>query len=332
MKYDTIKLLLINTVIVFSFFCGYPVQAVELPGPLVDSEWLAENREQVVILDVRQDLKSFSSKPVYMRMKNTGKLKLVKVGGHIPGAILVDFKSLLARRNIDSHEVSRIIPLKADFENLMQQYGLNQDNVIIIVSKGQDSSDLTMATRLYWQLKYYGHDDMAILNGGMSDWLANMHSISLQAVNKNKKGNWLAKVERKQLLATTEDVEMALANEHIQLVDNRTLDQYLGIQKRSYVYSKGHISGAKVLPHNLLATSSKPSRFLSNGRLGKVISALNINTDLSAITYCNSGHLASGGWFILSELLGNQDVKLYDGSMHEWTMDDNHPVTTMKME
>jgi len=332
MKYETIKLLLINTVIVFSFFCGYSVHAVELPGPLVESEWLAENREQVVILDVRQDLKSFSSKPVYMRMKNTGKLKLVKVGGHIPGAILVDFKDLLTRRNIDGHEVSRLIPQKADFENLMQQYGLHKDSVIIIVSKGQDSSDLTMATRLYWQLKYYGHDDMAILNGGMSDWLSNMYSISLQAGNKNKKGNWLAKVERKQLLATTKDVEMALANEHIQLVDNRTLDQYLGIQKKSYVYSKGHISGAKVLPHNLLATGSTPSRFLSNGKLRKIANALNINVGKNTITYCNSGHLASGGWFILSELLGNHNVKLYDGSMHEWTLKEERPVTSMKME
>ena len=221
--------------------------------------------------------------------------------------------------------------MKADFEKFMQQSGINQDSAIVIVSKGKDSSDMTLATRLYWQLKYFGHDNIAVLNGGMSDWLANMYSISFKPA-KPQKGNWFAKEERKQILATSQEVEKALTNTNVQLVDNRTLDQYLGMHKKSYVYKKGHIPGAKVLPHTLLTTNSVPSRFLSNGKLRKISSALNINTELNTITYCNSGHLASGGWFILSELLGNRNVKLYDGSMHEWTMKEERPVTLMKME
>lgn len=309
----------------------FPVHAIELPGALVDSEWLMENKDQVVILDVRQDIKSYLTKPVFMRNKSTGKLKLIKVGGHIPGAVLVDYKYLRAKRKIDGLMVSRMLPMKADFEKLMQQSGVNQDSAIVIVSKGQSSSDMTIATRLYWQLKYYGHDNMSVLNGGMSDWLANMYPISLES-GKLLKGNWLAKEERKQILATSLDVEKALTDSSAQLIDNRTLDLYLGTHKKSYVYKKGHIPGAKVLPHDLLTTNSVPSRFLSNGKLRKITNALNIDEGKNTITYCNSGHLASGGWFILSELLGNHNVKLYDGSMHEWTIKEQRPVTSMKME
>ena len=58
---------------------------------------------------------------------------------------------------------------------------------------------------------------------------------------------------------------------------------------------------------------------------------MGVKTDAKTITYCNSGHLASGGWFMMHELMGNKNVKLYDGSMHEWTLE-KHPVTAMKME
>ncbi|MDH5396071.1 MAG: rhodanese-like domain-containing protein, partial [Gammaproteobacteria bacterium] len=58
---------------------------------------------------------------------------------------------------------------------------------------------------------------------------------------------------------------------------------------------------------------------------------MGITTDKNSITYCNSGHLATGSWFVLSEILGNKNVKMYDGSMHQWTLE-KHDVTKMKME
>ena len=145
--------------------------AGSLPGPLVDTDWLAKNSKSVLILDVRKDTKSFAAKPVWKTDKKTKKKKLLKVAGHIPGASLVDYGKLRAKVSIGGKTVQKMLPGKSAFEKFMQSVGVNKNSTIVIVSKGNNNGDMTMATRLYWQLKYYGHDDMAILNGGMGQWI-----------------------------------------------------------------------------------------------------------------------------------------------------------------
>ncbi len=71
--------------------------------------------------------------------------------------------------------------------------------------------------------------------------------------------------------------------------------------------------------------------FAEPGDIQHMANELGIDAGSEMITYCNSGQLASASWFVFSELLGNNKVKLYDGSMHQWTLE-KHPVTTMKME
>ncbi|MDH3900241.1 MAG: rhodanese-like domain-containing protein [Gammaproteobacteria bacterium] len=115
------------------------------------------------------------------------------------------------------------------------------------------------------------------------------------------------------------------------LVDTRAISQYLGTRKKSYVYDKGHIPGARSFPNELMNSAGMPARFLPADELRQLMQAMNIDTDADTITYCNSGHLASGGWFIMSELLGNKNVSVYDGSMHEWTLN-KLPVHRFDME
>lgn len=106
---------------------------------------------------------------------------------------------------------------------------------------------------------------------------------------------------------------------------------YLGTwYKKSYVYDNGHIPGAKPYPNELLS-SKMPAKFLKVSDSKSLFNQLGIKTDKKSITYCNSGHLATGSWFVLSELMGNKNVKMYDGSMHQWTLE-KHDVTKMKME
>lgn len=304
--------------------------AVQVPGPLVSTDWLASHQADVVILDVRNDTKSFTVKPEFRKDKKTGKRKLITVGGHIPGATLVNYKQVRARRKIDGKEVTRLVPVGADFETLMKQSGVNQDSVIVIVSKGHDNSDLTMATRLYWTLKYYGHDNMGILDGGMAQWLTESRK-AVTSTTKPATGNWRAGEGRSEILATTSDVEAAMKAGSSSLVDNRPISQYLGTWKKSYVYDKGHIPGAKLFPNELMNSAGMPAKFLPADELRQLLQAMGIDTEVETITYCNSGHLASGGWFIMSELLGNKNVKLYDGSMHEWTLN-KLPTRAFEME
>lgn len=304
--------------------------AVALPGPLVETDWLAKNAKNVLILDVRKDVKSFAAKPVWKKDKKTGKKKLAKIGGHISGASLVNYSKLRAKKKIGGNTVVKMLPGKSAFEKFMQSVGVNKDSTIVIVSKGQGNGDMTIATRLYWQLKYYGHDNMAILNGGMGQWLTDGRKVASGA-SKVKKGNWQATAERKEILATSEDVAAAVDAKG-QLMDTRSLSLYMGTwRKKSYVFGDGHIPGAKSFPNELLTKPSAPAKFVATNKLKSMAEQMGFDTKAKTITYCNSGHLATGSWFMMSELLGNKQTKMYDGSMHQWTLE-KRPTVTMKME
>lgn len=296
------------------------LQAMGLPGPIVDTNWLANNKDKVVILDVRKDVRSFQAKPVYIRDKKSGKSKLVRVGGHIDGARLIDYGRIRVTQTIDGRKVTRNMADRKTFESLLQAAGVNNQDKIIIVSKGESNADMTMATRLYWQLKYYGHQELAILDGGMAQWLLDKRAFARQA-SKFTKGQWQATQQDKSILADSDEVANSQKTGGVQLIDTRAVSLYLGTYRRSYVYADGHIPGAKNYPNELLTKPSLPAKFIGKDDSRKLFAALGIDPAATSITYCNSGHLASGSWFILHEVLGNPHVKLYDGSMHQWTLE-----------
>jgi len=325
------KYLRILPIVLIGSWLSNVALAASLPSALVETDWLAKNASKVTILDVRKDVKSFTAKPVFTMDKKTKKKKLVKIGGHIPGASLVNYGKLRDKTKIGGKTVTRMIVGKDVFSKLMQDAGVNKDSVIVIVSKGENDGDVTEATRLYWQLKYYGHDNIAILNGGMGQWLKDRRKISIKA-SKVKKGNWVATAERKEILATSEDVAAAVKSKDTQLMDTRSLSLYLGTwRKKSYVFADGHIPGAKVFPTELLTQPKAPARFVATKELKTMAEQMGLDTSAKTITYCNSGHLATGMWFVMSELMGNKNTKMYDGSMHQWTLE-KRPTVKMKME
>lgn len=304
--------------------------AVQVPGPLVETQWLANNQDHVVILEVRADTKSFTGKPIFVKDPKSGKEKLNKVGGHIPHSNLVDYKQVRQDRPVNGHMVKFLIPEKPMFEKLMQASGLDKDNTVIIVSKGETNLDMTMATRLYWELKYFGQDNMAILNGGLAQWISDGHKVSLDNSNPAP-GNWVATTERKELLATSDDVATAIKDGKTQLIDTRSMSQYMGMWKKPVLASAGHIPSAKVFPNELLTGPAAPNKFFPAEKMKQLVDQLGLKSTGNTITYCNTGHLASGSWFVMHELMGNKNVKLYDGSMHEWTLE-KRPTVAMKME
>lgn len=323
------KLTLI-TLVFISLVISHNALALQLPGPLVEADWLERHLEQVAILDVREDIDSFSRKAVLVRKRFTGDLKIRIPGAHIPGAVLVDFLNIRSSREIDGRNVRRMVPEQKEFEQLMQSWGINNDDAIVIVSLGMNNGDMTMATRLYWQIKYYGHDNVAILNGGMAGWLLEQKPATVE-VQQARTGNWQAGEPLEGISAGSEDVLRAMGDNRVQLVDTRGLGFYLGAYKQSYVRRKGHIPGAKVFPNNLLTSARAPVEFANPEDIRRMASELGIDADSDMITYCNSGQLASAGWFVFSELMGNENARLYDGSMHQWALE-KRPVTTMKME
>jgi len=293
-----------------------------LPGPLVDAKWLAANLDKVQVVDVRGNVKSFVSQPEFETDAKSGKKTLQEVGGHIAGARLIDMKTMRTDRMLGGLKVKYMIPEKADFEKAVQAAGVDAGKPIVLVPVGTDLTDVDDALRVYWQLKVYGEDDVAVLDGGMANWLIEGRAHSTDAAPA-RTGNWLAKADRTaQYFASSEDVAQAIAGKSATLVDSRDARQYHGLGKRDYVGGYGHLEGAKLYPTDLLLkTSGGAVSFMNPATYRALMAAQGIDTNAPAITYCNSGHLSSGPWFLLSEVLGNKQTKLYDGSLHQWTLE-----------
>ena len=297
------------------------VQAVTLPGPVVSADWLAANQSEVQILEVRGDVASYVRSPEFEVDKKTGKKILVEVGGHIADSTLLDFKKVRVDRMIDGKKIKYLIPEKSDFEKIIQSVGINSDKPIILVPVGLDISDVDEALRAYWQFKVYGEDNIAVLDGGMAGWLSESRDFVVTPSTKSG-GNWVAKGERKELIASSDQVAAASKNGKVSLIDARQPAQFYGLTKRDYVGAYGHIAGAKELAPELLAKTSKGALyFWDKNTYNALLSANGINPKSPAISYCNSGHLAAGGWFVMSELVGNKSTKLYDGSLYLWTLE-----------
>ncbi|CAM3657640.1 sulfurtransferase [Polynucleobacter antarcticus] len=295
--------------------------AVSLTGPVVSAEWLAANMTNVQILEVRGDVASYTRLPEFEVDKKTGKKLLVEVGGHITGSNFLDFKKVRVDRLIDGKKIKYLIPEKLDFEKIIQAVGINSDKPIILVPVALDISDIDEALRTYWQFKVYGEDNIAVLDGGMAGWLSEGRDFSTATASKSI-GNWTAKAERKELIANSEQVAAASKNGQSTLIDARQPAQFLGLSKRDYVLTYGHIAGGKQFAPELLAKSKKGALYFWDKNTYQALFLANdISTNMPAISYCNSGHLAAGGWFVMSELVGNPSTKLYDGSLYLWTLE-----------
>jgi thiosulfate/3-mercaptopyruvate sulfurtransferase len=297
--------------------------ATRVPGPLVDTAWIASQSQNpdVVVIDVRDDPANFD-RQLSDKEKADPRAPIV---GHIPGARLLDWKLVRETREIDGVKLDKMVLTPEAFEKLMRQLGVGNDQAAVIVSNGKDSTSVTMATRVYWMLKYYGHDNMALLDGGLKKWLAESRPLAFDKPTVTP-SQFAASKPRGELLASLTDVEKAVGQKSAQLIDGRTADYYVGQNMTSDVKGKGHLPGARMMAHKDLV-DEKTGTFLPRGELLAMASEAGIATEGEAIAYCNTGHLGSGPWFVMSELLGNSKAKLYDGSMHEWTKNSSRPVS-----
>lgn len=296
-------------------------QAINLPGPVVSADWLANNMSEVQVIEVRTDIASYLRNPEFDTDKKTGQKFLVEVGGHIVSSTLLDFKKVRVDRLVGGKKIKFLIPEKPDFEKLVQSLGINSDKPIVLVPIGQDMSDIDEALRTYWSFKVYGEDQVAVLDGGIAGWLSEGREFTT-ATTPKATGNWLAKAERKELIASSDDVAAASKNGKPQLLDARQPAQYLGLAKRPDVMTFGHIAGSKELAPELLARSNNGALYFWQKKTYDALLAANgLNSKGQTIAYCNTGHLAAGGWFVMSELVGNKSTKLYDGSLYLWTLE-----------
>ena len=158
----------------------------------------------------------------------------------------------------------------------------------------------------------------------MRAWLRDRRNPVQQRPNSPEPAKFTAKMTTRWL-ATAKDVEKALADGSAVLVDNRPPAQHLGVTKSGSVVKYGTIPGAINVPEEWLTVKGGVVR--PRAQLARLHELLRVG-DGPTIHFCNTGHRASLGWFVRSQVLGHKDAKLYDGSMAEWTRlpPRTHPV------
>lgn len=272
--------------------------------PLVDVAWLKANlgKPGIAIVDI-QPASDF-------------------LRGHIPGAANTDFgKSGWREERAD--KVPDMFPAKLDkLVAHIGSLGIDNDSHVILVAPGSSYGDMGWATRIYWTFKVLGHDNISILNGGMAAWVKEKGPIETGAAKVTAKT--FTAHPRMEMIATAEDVKAAKAK-GVLLVDSRPEDQYMGINRNPKASQNGTLPGAKNLPTGWL-TENGGGKFRPKAQLEKLYKIAGVPTTGEQINFCNTGHLASIGWFVSSELMGNKKTKLYDGSMVEWTLTKAGPV------
>ena len=293
-----------------------------LPGPVVSTQWLADNLDKVQVVEVRSNLKSFTAEPEIEVDPKTGKKSVAELGGHIPKARLIDMASVRTERLMGGLKVTFMIPERNVFEKTIQAAGVDAAKPIVFVPVGLDVLDVDEALRVYWQFKVYGEDDMAVLDGGMAAWLIEGRAYSTAPLEV-RQGSWTSRADRSaQYFATSDDVAQAMVDKSATLIDARDGKQFHGLVKRDYVAAYGHLEGAKLYGTDLMTVSSDGAlRLLSANTYRGLLAGQGIDPAAASISYCNSGHLSAGPWFVESEILGNKSARLYAGSLHEWTLE-----------
>lgn len=285
---------------------GLALASTPLRG-LIDASTLATRlgEPNLAIVDIRSGETREKGRALYL-------------AGHIPGAVHADYA--FASWRLPRENTSLYLPEPAQFEALAGDLGIAPESHVVIVHEGTDTSSFGAAARVYWSFKAMGHASVAILDGGYRAWTeSKARPVSTEDVKPNA-AIYEAKPEP-GLRARLDDVLQA-SNRGTVLVDSRPESFYSGKEKHKAIPLAGHIPGAVNIPHSRAFTED--FRLRDKAALARDFSSA--ASPAGTIAYCNTGHWAATDWFVLSEVLNQPGVKLYDGSMLEYSLEKKGPV------
>ncbi|MDZ7748701.1 MAG: rhodanese-like domain-containing protein [Halofilum sp. (in: g-proteobacteria)] len=282
-------------------------------APLVSVDWLASQSraDDLVVLDIRSAIDD-SDRETFEQ-------------GHIPGAVYSSYTDDGWRR--EENGVPGKLPPVAELERLIGGLGIGNDDDVVIVPAGVGSTDFGAATRVYWTFKVLGHDDVAILQRRPP------------CVGRGRP-RARARLERARQRPLRGGLPPRAAGHHsrrssrareagVQLVDNRPAAQFRGAEKHPEARASGTIPGALNLQQGELVRAGT-AFVIDPARLDALMEQVGVRGDERTITFCNTGHWASIGWFVLSEVRGQENVAMYDGSMTAWSQDPGRPLQTAR--
>lgn len=278
--------------------------------PLVDASTLQTIAcaPGTVVLDVRSEKIDGQSSSDYAQ-------------GHIPCAIHSDYVKDGWRAKVAG--VPGMLPPVQKLEALIGGLGIDSDTRVVIAPFGADSKSMASATRVYWTFKVLGHDRVSVLDGGTTAYAKDKSRPLEQGARSTERKKFTAS-PRTEMLVSEDEIARAVQNGQA-LVDYRRQDEFSGLNRNAKTARAGTLAGAHNIPLEWL-TRDNGGHFRSRDALEQIYGLAGVPVDAEQITFCNTGHNSSLGWFVAHEILGNESVRMYDGSMAEWSRNDELPM------
>ncbi|MGU3292736.1 sulfurtransferase [Williamsia sp. M5A3_1d] len=259
---------------------------------LVSADWAEQNltADKTVFIEVDEDATAYD-------------------GGHIAGAIKLDWKADL------QDQVRRDFLNQEQFSDLLSARGVANDDTVILYGGNNN----WFAAYAFWYFKLYGHKDVRLLDGGRKKWELDGRPLSTDAVSREAT-SYKAEAPDLSIRAFRDEVLDAIGTKN--LLDIRSPDEYSGkILAPAHLPQEqsqrpGHIPGAVNVPWSKAA--NEDGTFKSDEELKELYDGVGIDPAKGTIAYCRIGERSSHSWFALTQLLGYDNVKNYDGSWTEY--------------
>ena len=264
------------------------------PEVLVSTDWAAQhaNDPKVRLVEVDVDTSAYDE-------------------GHIAGAVGWNWQTQL------QDGVRRDLIGKAELGKLLSESGISNDTTIVLYGDNNN----WFAAYAFWQLKYYGHRDLRLMNGGRKKWIEEKRPLATDAPRVSPAtyhaggADESVRARKEQLFALLEKRSTG------QLVDVRSVDEFTGKiiappGMNETAQRAGHIPGAANIPWSQAA--NEDGTFKSADQLKALYQGKGVTGQGETIAYCRIGERSSHTWFVLKYLLGYDHVKNYDGSWTEW--------------
>ncbi len=282
---------------------------------LVETTWLAKHLQDpdLRIVDMRGYVRTVEHDGVQEAHYAGAREEYEQ--SHIPGAVYIDWTSDIV--DLDDAIKAQIAPAER-FAQMMGRVGIGDQHLVVAYDAHPASQ---FATRLWWALKYYGHDQVVVLNGGLPKW--QRENLPLNDTILMYPHATFSPVVQPELRATAEDVLKLLDQRDVALVDARDRGQFAGAIVRRPGRA-GHIPGALNIPREEIMDPTTGT-FRSNEELAQVFSNANVLPQQHIVAYCNGGVAATSVLFSLA-MLGYPSLTNYDGSWNEWGIRQDLPV------
>ena len=231
---------------------------------------------------------------------------------HLPGAVSAPYFS----RWRGAASNPGLVPPMKDLTALVQELGLTPEMHVALVYTGVDSTDFATAARAYWTLKSLGAKNLSILNGGLNAWRAAGFPVSDQPV-KVPRSTWQPQFNP-EWLAPRDQVRQLIGQPGTVLIDSRPAPFFQGRIKNEAARARGTLPGAINLDSDLYFELGS-AVLLDKASLQTEADAAAIQPGDTVVSFCNAGHWSATDWFVRSEILGEKNVKLYPGSVIDWS-------------